>query len=107
MAKGCSGKNKIGEAIDRKFAIDALCLEHNDTVDENHAVVFLAKDKALPGALRAYEQECIALGADDRQITAVRGLLARVEAYQREHADMVKVPDVDQGPAGDHVVGVS
>lgn len=99
MAKGCWGPNKIGEPIDTKFTFSGLCLEHGDSVDQNHGVLFLAKDAALPVVLEAYLDRCIELGAGEAQLDAVRALIARVTLYQNVHGDLVKVPDYEP-PAG-------
>lgn len=104
MAKNCVGPNGIGEAIDRKFEFDALCIEHDDPVDNNHAMIFLAKDAALPEALKAYRAKAESLGAGPRQLQAVDLLMERVDRYQATHADRVKVPDVDEGELGDPIV---
>ena len=89
------GHNGIGEAIDRKFKIDATAREHGTDYDENHAVLFLAKDRALFGTLGYYRSECERLGAAPDQLRGIDLLIQRVERYQSVNANLVKTPDVD------------
>ena len=99
------GPNRIGEPIDRKFSISAKATEHDRPYyDEHHAVLFLAKDRALPATLTFYRYECEALGADPRQLEGIDRLRERVIAYQDANPDLVKVADVDVGSTGDAVI---
>ncbi len=86
--------------IDTKFTFQAFCVEHSHEHSEADAMVFLAKDKALPKTLRHYLSICQSMGADERQIKAVKLLIKRVDQYQLEHPELVKVPDVDDTEAG-------
>lgn len=92
------GDNRIGEAIDRKFEITARCREHNHLYDENHGVLFLAKDRALVNTLRAYRAECLMLGAAEAQILGIELLIDRVMRYQAANPEVLKVADVDEAP---------
>jgi|SRR3972149_6540599 len=87
----------IENAIDRKFFIIADHVTKHTSYTERDAVLFLAKDKALPDTLRYYHEKCAKLGADERQLKSVALLLDRVEAYQAAHPELCKVPDVDEG----------
>lgn len=92
------------EPVERKFTFVATSLEHGRQHTEADAMVFLAKDRALPNTLRFYRQECIRLGAAPRQLDGIELLIERVECWQRENPDQLKVPDVDEGPTGDSIV---
>jgi hypothetical protein len=92
------------EVVDRKFQISAVCREHGHLFSEADAVLFVAKDKALPATLRFYLEECRRLGAAERQLEGIALLIARVEAWQVANPGRVKVPDVDAGPLGDMIV---
>src|SRR5437867_2498859 len=89
------GANGIGEAIDRKFIILAKCVEHDHAYDDHHAVLLLAKDRAVPATLRFYRQECERIGAAPNQLRGIDLLIERVERYQRVNPGVLKVPDVD------------
>ena len=99
--------NGIGEPIDRKFTILAASLEHGRLHDENDSVLFLAKDRAFVAVLPAYRDECAALGAGGRQLAGIDRLIERVNAYQAANPDVVKIPDVDDGPVGDAIVAAN
>ena len=92
------------EAIDRKFTIDATCREHGHVFTEADAVLFLAKDKALPATLKFYREWCQRIGADERQLLGIDLLIQRVEAWQAANPDRVKIPDVDLSTAGDAII---
>lgn len=98
-----TGDNGIGEPIDRKFVIEATCQEHTHEYDEHHAVLFLAKDKALPATLQFYRAECERIGAAPAQLDGIDLLLGRVERYQAANPHVVKVPDVDTA-RGAHII---
>lgn len=96
--------NGIGERVDRKFRILAMSEEHGLLYDENHAVLFLAKDLAFRAILPLYLQKCAELGADERQIVALDLLIERVVRYAEANPRRIKVPDVEPGPVGDPIV---
>lgn len=79
--------------IDRKYQIRAVNPCSGNTHDENDAILFLAKDKAVPAMLRAYRDESERLGANPAHIESIELLLARVQEYQRNVE--AKVPDTD------------
>lgn len=83
------------EAIDRKFMFNAICVEHGHQHDQTDAMIFLAKDKALVPTLEFYKEQCWQLGAKPEQIVGIDLLIIRVKRFQAEHADRVKVADVD------------
>ncbi len=85
------------EAIDSKFVFLAVCREHGHRHTHRDGIVFLAKDQALPATLRFYRTECIRLDASPEQIWGIDMLIERVERYQAEYPDIVKVADIDLG----------
>ncbi len=85
----------MNEPIDRKFTFAAICCEHGHEHSHMDAMVFLAKDRALPQTLVYYRDECQALGAKPEQIQCIDLLIQRVLRYQHEHRDKIKVADVD------------
>jgi hypothetical protein len=93
----------IGEPIDRKFLIDARCMEHGHTHTEHDSVLFLAKDKALPATLEFYKQECIRLGAEPPQMLGVELLIERVKKWQETFSNNVRVADIDL-PVGESIL---
>jgi len=60
------------EPIDRKFTFCATCCEHGHEHSHMAAMVFLAKDKALPSTLQFYRDECFRLGAKEGQMVGIR-----------------------------------
>lgn len=93
----------IGESIDRKFKIEAKCVEHGHLHSDFDSVLFLAKDKALPDTLRYYREKCRELGAEPQQIEGITLLIERVEKWQQAHRRHVKVADIDL-PAGESII---
>ncbi len=83
--------------IDRKFIINANCFAHGHTYTEEDGLFLKAADPAVPAALRAYRAECEKVDVDHRQLVATDLLIERVEKYQRDNPDKVKVADVDPG----------
>jgi hypothetical protein len=83
------------EPIDRKFTFSATCCEHEHEHSHMDAMVFLAKDKALAPTLEFYGAQCEHLGAAPEQLHEIALLIDRVQNYQAEHPDLVKVADVD------------
>lgn len=79
-----SEKNKedvVGK-IDRKFELLAVNPVTGKIYTEDNAMVFCAKDKAVPAALKAYRTECERIGANPEHILSVSLLIERVEQYQ-------------------------
>lgn len=79
--------------IDRKYKISAVNPCSGNTHDETNSILFLAKDKAVPAMLRAYQAECERLRANAMHIESIELLIGRVEQYQRETE--AKIPDTD------------
>lgn len=79
--------------IDWKYKIAAHNPCSGNVHTEKDAILFLAKDKAVPAMLRAYHDECQRLKTNPAHLEAITLLLGRVEAYQRDIEN--KVPDTD------------
>lgn len=69
--------------IDRKFRLLAVNPVTGKIYTEDNAMVFCAKDKAVPAALKAYREECIRYGANPEHLESIGLLIDRVELYQR------------------------
>ncbi|MBI4714426.1 MAG: hypothetical protein HY760_00505 [Nitrospirae bacterium] len=88
------------EPIDKKYKISAVAVEHGHPHTERDAVLFLAKDKALPVTLAFYRSRCAELGARQEQLIAIDLLIVRVMEYQDKHPEEVKVADINpENPA--------
>ena len=83
--------------IDRKFNIVAENATTLKKHTEKDAVLFLAKDKALPATLEFYKEECERLGAEPTFLKSVDKLIGRVKEFQDAHPKKVKVPDISAG----------
>ncbi|MHB1183368.1 MAG: hypothetical protein ACYC4A_01530 [Desulfobulbia bacterium] len=79
------------DRIDRKFKLLAVNPVTGKIYTEENAMVFCAKDAALPAALQAYLVECARIGANPEHLQSVGLLIERVVAYQREVQS--RVPD--------------
>lgn len=79
--------------IDRKYQINAINPCSGNTHTEQDAVLFLAKDRALPAALETYRQESERLGANPAHLESIDLLIGRVKEYQDKVES--KVPDTD------------
>lgn len=84
----------MNKSVDLKFRINAISRKSGKAYTDQNAVLFLASDKALPAALRAYRDECVKLGADPAQIESLGLLIRRVEEYHAGHFHEVKIADV-------------
>jgi len=79
--------------IDRKYKIQAVNPVSLKTHTEHDAVLFLAKDKALPDTISFYIDKCISLGANPEHIQSLELLYKRVVDYQLNVES--KVPDTN------------
>lgn len=79
------------ETIDRKFKFVAVNPANGHFYTEEDAIVFCAKDAALPAALSAYLDKCVALQANKEHILSVQALIDRVKTFQYEVES--RVPD--------------
>jgi len=84
--------------IDSKFAIHAKHVTHRYLATEENAMIFLARDAALPATLRAYREECERLGSDEAQLKSIDALIVRVDEWQAKNgsrvAHIVNPPEV-------------
>lgn len=87
----------MNKNIDRKFKIVAENATTSKQHTERDAVLFLAKDKALPATLEFYREECQRLGAEPTFLDSVGKLIGRVKEFQAKHPKKVKVPDISAG----------
>lgn len=101
----------IDEPVERKYNFVARSVEHQTLHTHDDAMVFLAKDRALPATLRFYREECARLGVEQRQLDGIDRLIERVEAFQVAHPGLVKVADVEAAfaktIAGPNVQGIA
>ena len=76
------------EVIDRKFKLLAVNPVTGKIYTEENAMVFCAKDAALPATLQAYLVECARIGANPEHLQSVGLLIERVAGYGRpgDHA---------------------
>jgi hypothetical protein len=81
--------------IDRKFKINAQNPVNGNTYTEKNALILCAKDKAVPVALKAYQEECVRLGANPEHVESIGLLIERVDAFQKENGS--RVPDTVGG----------
>ena len=81
--------------VDWKFRIHATALHNAKVYTEQASVLFLCKDLAFLPALRFYRGECERIGAASAQLRGIDLLIGRVEEWQREHPDLLKVPDIE------------
>ena len=91
------------ENIDRKYQISAISVEHGHPHSEADSVLFLAKDKALIPTLQFYFDECTKLEADINQLIGIKLLIERVQRWQLENIDKLKVADINL-PEGQDII---
>ena len=91
------------EIIDRKFKFVATNPCKDNVYTEANAIVFCAKDEALPFALNAYLEKCISLQCGDSHIESIELLLQRVVKYQREVE--TRLPDTETACEIDRCIG--
>ncbi len=84
------GQNYIGR-IDRKFNFTAVNPANGKAYNQDDAVVFCAKDAALPAALEAYALRCKDLGVDHNHVLSVKLLINRVMNFQQQVEN--RIPD--------------
>ena len=89
--------------IDRKFKFVAVNPCNGKYYTQENAIVFCAKDEAVPHMLAEYKKECKLLGANSEHIESIELLFNRVLEYQRsvEH----KVPDTEGDCEIDRCIG--
>ena len=70
--------------IDRKFIIAAQNPVNGKKYSQEDSLLLCAKDKAVPAALKAYQEKCIELKCGNAHIESVGLLIERVEQYQKD-----------------------
>jgi hypothetical protein len=83
--------------LDGKFYGRIWREKDGSEVPPDQFIVFLARDRALIPTLEYYRTQCELLGCGIPQLMAVNDLLCRVQQWQTDHPDQMKVPDVDPG----------
>lgn len=91
------------KVIDRKFKFVATNPCKGSVYTEHNAMVFCAKDEALPYALNAYLEKCKTLGCGESHIESVELLLKRVIDYQ--NGVEVHLPDTETDCEIDRCIG--
>lgn len=86
--------NTQRESIDRKYTFCATSTESGAEHSHLDAMIFLAKDRNLPDTLRYYQNRCQETGASAEQHQGITLLIERVERFQRENPQLIKVADV-------------
>jgi hypothetical protein len=79
--------------LDAKFEGVITKVKDGSVVPDDEYVVFLAKDDAFASVLTTYLGQCISLGADAEQISAVQRMIKRVEMWREANPGRCKVPD--------------
>lgn len=87
--------------LDAKFYGEIRKVKDDSLVPEDEYIVFLAKDNAVPAMLRFYRDECVRLGADLVQVSAVDRMIGRADAWRAAFPERCKVPDA----AGEKLLG--
>lgn len=85
------------EKLDGKFYGQIFKEKNGEEVPADSFIVFLAKDRALLPTLEFYRSECERIGCDLPQLIAINDLLCRVQRWQSDHPELMKLPDVESG----------
>ena len=91
------------EVIDRKFKFVATNPCKGSVYTEENAIVFLAKDKAVPEMLSFYSGICKSLGCGEEHLESIRLLRERVNDFQATVE--CRVPDTDTPCEIDRCIG--
>ena len=89
--------------IDRKYKFLAVNPCSGNIHTEDDAVVFLAKDKALPYALEEYYRQCKRLQCDESHLESINLLMSRVDNYQANEGS--QIPDTNTPCEIDRCIG--
>jgi hypothetical protein len=85
------------QKMDLKFSGIITKNKDNTVVPQDQWIVFLVKDDAFPATLKFYYDECLRLGAGRYQLEAIQELIIKVRTWRRNHSELCKVPDVEDG----------
>jgi hypothetical protein len=89
--------------IDRKFKFVATNPCKGNVYTEANAVLFAAKDKALPHTIREYIKKCKLLRCGKEHIESMELLLERIILFQE--TDECRIPDTDTDCEIDRCIG--
>lgn len=85
------------QKMDLKFSGIITKNKDNTVVPQDQWIVFLVKDDAFPQTLRFYLRECERFGAGRKQLAAIIDLIDKVDTWRKNHPELCKVPDVEDG----------
>ena len=89
--------------IDRKFKFVAVNPCKGNFYTEENAIVFCAKDRAVPAMLLEYIRQCRRLGCGQDHLESISLLIDRVNIYQHEVEK--KIPDTETDCEIDRCIG--
>ena len=89
--------------IDRKFKFVATNPCKDTVYTEENAIVFCAKDAAVPKMLLEYQKECKKLGCDESHLESASLLFDRVLEFQKKVEK--RVPDTETECEIDRCIG--
>lgn len=89
--------------IDRKFKFVATNPCKGNAFTEENAIVFLAKDRAVPGMLLDYYDRCEDMGCGADHLESVALLQDRVVEFQKHNES--KIPDTETPCEIDRCIG--
>lgn len=78
-------------AIDLKYGYVAV--EHKGPDEDEPVIVFRAQDSEVPKLLNEYHDLCEAAGSPEHHLAAIMESKVRIERWQQEHPDRVRVPN--------------
>lgn len=78
-------------AIDAKYG--EIQVSHGTIGEDEPVVLFRAQDAHLPNLLRIYESICTAHGSPWEHVESIDDARIKVELWQEQHGDRVKLPD--------------
>lgn len=74
----------MAEKLDAKFSGVIFKIKDGTIVPDDEYVIFLVKDTAFFNTLPTYRAECVKLGADREQISAVDRMVKRAGIWRRD-----------------------
>lgn len=80
-------------AIDFKYG--RVVTEYGEIGEDEPVVVFRARDKLLVHILDYYAEACADIGSPQHHIDLINRSMNRVEEWQHENMDLVRVPNSD------------
>lgn len=77
--------------IDLKYG--RVTTEHPGPDEDEPVIIFRAQDKEVPKLLDEYYDRCEAAGSPEHHLAAIMETKVRIERWQQEHPDRVRVPN--------------